>query len=243
MGMVVPSCRLPLPLKSRSHTNMILTYCGKGPCSSSSEVWSRSLERLGNGLLETRSRVRYSSHMVRSPTHNSRGKPSDKILSDSLATGTFWIVQGTSNMPFYAVGTNYSPTGNTLEGIQTPEYNATVGLYYVVLALLTFIYLICSIRTNVCLFLALFLLVITFALTAATFFQVALGNAENAARLQLVLLSLESDSKTINKPVLTMERDRLLVLSTLPFAYQFGTYSLCKYSTQSIFLLRFQLEI
>jgi hypothetical protein len=30
-------------------------------------------------------------------------------------------------MPFFAVGTNYSPTGNTLEGIETPEYNATVG--------------------------------------------------------------------------------------------------------------------
>ncbi|KAJ5388672.1 hypothetical protein N7509_011213 [Penicillium cosmopolitanum] len=99
--------------------------------------------------------------------------------------GTFWIVQGTSNMPFYAVGTNYSPTGNSLEGIQTPEYNATVGLYYVILSVLTFVYLICSIRTNICLFSALFLLVITFALTAATFFQVALGNAENAAKLQL----------------------------------------------------------
>jgi succinate-acetate transporter protein len=93
-------------------------------------------------------------------------------------------------MPFYAVGTNYSPTGNSLEGMQTPEYNATVGLYYVILSVLTFVYLICSIRTNICLFSALFLLVITFALTAATFFQVALGNAENAAKLQLVFIIL-----------------------------------------------------
>lgn len=117
--------------------------------------------------------------------------------------GTFWIVQGTSNMPFFAVGTNYSPTGNSLEGMQTPEYSATVGslqstashsekiktnvaigLYYAILAVLTFVYLICSLRTNVCLFLALFLLVITFALTAATFFQTALGNAVHAAKLQ-----------------------------------------------------------
>lgn len=125
--------------------------------------------------------------MVRISAHDVGKINMHKFISDNVATGTFWIVQGTSNMPFYAVGTNYSPTGNTLEGIQTPEYNATVGLYYVVLALLTFIYLICSIRTNVCLFLALFLLVFTFALTAATFFQVALGNAENAARLQLVI--------------------------------------------------------
>ncbi|KAJ5684690.1 uncharacterized protein N7477_001035 [Penicillium maclennaniae] len=98
--------------------------------------------------------------------------------------GTFWIVQGTSMMPFFAVGTNYSPTGNSLEGMTTAEYSATVGLYFVILAVITSVYLVCSIRTNVCLFLALFLLVITFSLTAATFFQAALGNAIQAARLQ-----------------------------------------------------------
>ncbi|KAJ5714171.1 uncharacterized protein N7483_011352 [Penicillium malachiteum] len=72
--------------------------------------------------------------------------------------GTFWIVQGTTQMPFFGVGTNYSATGNTIEGAKTPEYAATVGLYYVILSILTFVYLICSIRTNFCLFLALFLL-------------------------------------------------------------------------------------
>lgn len=110
-------------------------------------------------------------------------------------------------MPFYAVGTNYSPTGNSLEGTQTPEFNATVGpflpshphqtcskqltrhhagLYYVTLAVLTFVYLICSIRTNACLFLALFLLVITFSLFAAVYFQIAAGNMLQAEKLQMV---------------------------------------------------------
>lgn len=42
-------------------------------------------------------------------------------------TGTFWLVQGTSLMPFFAVGTMYSPDGNTLEGMETAEYSATVG--------------------------------------------------------------------------------------------------------------------
>ena len=45
----------------------------------------------------------------------------------AIPTGTFWLVQGTSLMPFFAVGTMYSPTGNTLEGMQTPEYSATIG--------------------------------------------------------------------------------------------------------------------
>ncbi|CEL03788.1 Putative GPR1/FUN34/YaaH-class plasma membrane protein [Aspergillus calidoustus] len=99
--------------------------------------------------------------------------------------GTFWLVQGATLMPFFATGTNYSPTGNSLEGQQTESYAASVAFYYVFLALLTFIYLICSIRTNICLFTALFLLVITFALTAGSFFQLANGEAELAHRLQV----------------------------------------------------------
>ncbi|KAJ5249076.1 hypothetical protein N7468_000527 [Penicillium chermesinum] len=97
----------------------------------------------------------------------------------------FGIAQGTSLMPFFAVGTNYASSGNTLQGIQTPEYNATVGLYYVTLAIVTAVYLMCSIRTNVSLFLALFFLVITFALFAAVYFQNALGNTATAAKLQV----------------------------------------------------------
>lgn len=54
----------------------------------------------------------------------------DPIPKANSPPGTFWIVQGTSQMPFFAVGTNYSPTGNTLEGMQTPEYSATVGSYH-----------------------------------------------------------------------------------------------------------------
>ncbi|KAL2833592.1 GPR1/FUN34/yaaH family-domain-containing protein [Aspergillus pseudoustus] len=99
--------------------------------------------------------------------------------------GTFWLVQGATLMPFFATGTNYSPTGNSLEGQQTESYAASVAFYYVFLALLTFIYLICSIRTNICLFTALFLLVITFSLTAGSFFQLANGEAELAHRLQV----------------------------------------------------------
>ncbi|KAE8318547.1 GPR1/FUN34/yaaH family-domain-containing protein [Aspergillus transmontanensis] len=99
--------------------------------------------------------------------------------------GTFWIVQGTGLMPLFATGLHYSSTGNALEGMQTPSYNATVGFYYIALTILTFVYTICSIRTNICLFAALFLLVITFSLFAATYFQLALGEIALAARLQM----------------------------------------------------------
>ncbi|KAJ5610851.1 hypothetical protein N7510_007570 [Penicillium lagena] len=98
--------------------------------------------------------------------------------------GTFWIVQGTTLIPDFGTGTQYSPTGNGLEGMKTAEYSATIGLYYVILSVVTFVYLICSIRTNAALFIALFLLVIAFALYAGMYFQIALGNAAQAATLQ-----------------------------------------------------------
>lgn len=58
--------------------------------------------------------------------------------------------------------------------------------YYLFLGLLTFIYLICSIRTNMCLFTALFLLVITFCLVAGAFFQTANGAHALAEKLLVV---------------------------------------------------------
>lgn len=33
-------------------------------------------------------------------------------------------------MPFFAVGTMYSADGNTLEGMETAEYSATVGEFF-----------------------------------------------------------------------------------------------------------------
>ena len=42
--------------------------------------------------------------------------------------GTFWIVAGTQLIPSFAVGAQYSPTGNSLEGMTTSSYFATVGM-------------------------------------------------------------------------------------------------------------------
>lgn len=112
-------------------------------------------------------------------------------------------------MPFFATGLNYSPTGNSFEGQKTPAYHATLGMppllpppcatrdnanapfrltgfYFISLGLLTCIYLVCSLRTNICLFSALFLLIITFSLIAGSYFQLANGSTELAEKLQVV---------------------------------------------------------
>lgn len=45
--------------------------------------------------------------------------------------GTFWLVVGTNLEPLYAGGANYSPTGNSLEGMNTPGYYATFGMTHI----------------------------------------------------------------------------------------------------------------
>ena len=54
----------------------------------------------------------------------------EHLFNNKIGIGTFWLVQGTTLIPSFAVGTMYSPNGNTLEGMQTAEYSATVGKLY-----------------------------------------------------------------------------------------------------------------
>ena len=56
-----------------------------------------------------------------------RGTTITRHVANASQLGTFWIVQGTSLIPWFGVGTNYSPTGNSLEGMKTPEFAATTG--------------------------------------------------------------------------------------------------------------------
>ncbi|KAJ5398591.1 GPR1/FUN34/yaaH family-domain-containing protein [Penicillium sp. CMV-2018d] len=100
--------------------------------------------------------------------------------------GAFWLVEGTSLIPSFGVGVNYSSTGNNMEGITTSGYHACIGIYYIALAVLSFLFLVCSIRTNVCLLSAIVLIVVTFTLSACSNFQIAFGNDHLGDRLQVV---------------------------------------------------------
>ncbi|KNG89265.1 hypothetical protein ANOM_001614 [Aspergillus nomiae NRRL 13137] len=99
--------------------------------------------------------------------------------------GSFWLVNGASLMPFFGVGTNYSPTGNSLEGQTTPMFYSTVAFFYVFLGVLTFIYTICALRTNLCLLVGLFMLVIDVGFFCGVYFHLALGHDALAAKLQI----------------------------------------------------------
>lgn len=86
--------------------------------------WCRFLEQLVNGSLEIRSPVSSSSLMVSC----SRLLLHWRLPKHIRCQGTFFIAQGTMLIPSFGVGTLYSPSGDSLEGMETVEFKATVGM-------------------------------------------------------------------------------------------------------------------
>ncbi|KIW83886.1 hypothetical protein Z517_03132 [Fonsecaea pedrosoi CBS 271.37] len=99
--------------------------------------------------------------------------------------GTFWIVAGTQLVPWFGVGVQYSTTGDNFHGMTEPAYFATVGFYYVSLAMITTIFAICALRTNIVFFSALFTLIFAFGCAAGAFWHLALGNADTGNKLTI----------------------------------------------------------
>ncbi|KIV79909.1 hypothetical protein PV11_07449 [Exophiala sideris] len=97
--------------------------------------------------------------------------------------GTFWLVAGTQLVPAFGVGIHYSATGDSLAGMSEPAYYATFGFYYLTLAMVTTVFTVCSLRTNIVFFSALFTLIFAFACAAGAFWNLALGNVHAGERL------------------------------------------------------------
>ncbi|KAK5019084.1 GPR1/FUN34/yaaH family-domain-containing protein [Cryomyces antarcticus] len=97
--------------------------------------------------------------------------------------GAFWLVQGCTLIPWFGVGANYSPTGNTLEGSATPEFYATFAFYLLFMGVVTFCFMICAIRTNIVLFMVLLILVIAFGCLSGAYWQFAEGNVVEGGKL------------------------------------------------------------
>ncbi|KAK4935550.1 hypothetical protein LTR10_023413 [Elasticomyces elasticus] len=116
--------------------------------------------------------------------------------------GTFWLVAGTQLVPAFGVGIHYSATGDSLAGMSESAYYATFGIsthcqgissrqgsneetgfYYLTLAMVTTVFTVCSLRTNIVFFSALFTLIFAFACAAGAFWNLALGNVHAGERL------------------------------------------------------------
>ena len=104
--------------------------------------------------------------------------------------GAFWLSFAATLQPFYYAYGLYAPAGSTSEaaGLTTVGFTASFGFFLVFMGVLCFIYLICSLRTNVVFVVIFFTLVCAFGLLAGSYWQNALAIGDpkghpNAAHL------------------------------------------------------------
>lgn len=97
--------------------------------------------------------------------------------------GAFWLTYGATLTPYYNASGAYSPTNPTAGGTD-PVFMATFAFFLLWMGVLCFVYLICSLRTNIVFFLIFLLLVPAFCCLAGSFWHAAQGNAATALTLQ-----------------------------------------------------------
>ena len=124
--------------------------------------------------------------------------------------GSFFLSHALSLIPWFGVGVQYSLEGNNLEGMETPAYFATLGkpislpsplsitmltrlnfeiqsgFYQLAVAMLTAVFTVCAIRTNLVFFCALFILTFALACSAGSAWNIALGNLKTGQNLNKV---------------------------------------------------------
>ena len=96
----------------------------------------------------------------------------------------FWLSFGATLQPqYYAYGLYAAPGEDPSTGIATVGFTASFAFFLVFMGLLCFIFLICSLRTNIVFVVIFFTLVLTFTLLAGSYWQNAnaIGNKDLAA--------------------------------------------------------------
>ncbi|PBP18420.1 hypothetical protein BUE80_DR010820 [Diplocarpon rosae] len=94
-----------------------------------------------------------------------------------MSFGAFWLSFAATLQPFYAASASYAPNPVTspAEGLATVGFNASFGFFFVFMAVLCVIYLVCSLRTNAVFVVIFFTLVLGFGLLAGAYWQTANG--------------------------------------------------------------------
>ncbi|KAJ5232124.1 hypothetical protein N7468_005080 [Penicillium chermesinum] len=100
--------------------------------------------------------------------------------------GAFCLALGATLTPAFNAAAPYSADGtNTLQGLHSPEFLTTFAFFFVFMALLMFIYIICALRTNVVFVLIFTGLFLYFCLFAASWWHLAAGNLVVGNRCQV----------------------------------------------------------
>ncbi|KAF2469684.1 uncharacterized protein BDR25DRAFT_228345 [Lindgomyces ingoldianus] len=99
--------------------------------------------------------------------------------------GAFWLGWAATLQPFYNAYGAYSTTDNPADGLATTGFRSSFAFFFVAMGIMCFVYLICSLRTNVCFFMIFLTLVFAFSMLAGTYWQLNNGNTALAGRLQI----------------------------------------------------------
>jgi uncharacterized protein len=88
--------------------------------------------------------------------------------------GAFWLTYAATLTPYFNAAIAYDPT-HPAAAASNPVFAATFAYFPLYMALLCFIFLVCSLRTNVVFFGIFLLLVPAFGCLAGTFWKIAEG--------------------------------------------------------------------
>ncbi|KXL49739.1 hypothetical protein M433DRAFT_66810 [Acidomyces richmondensis BFW] len=98
--------------------------------------------------------------------------------------GSFWLAFGATLQPTYnAYGAFSSDPSDPAKGLNSPTFNASFAYFMLIMGVLCFVFLICSIRTNVVFFLIFLLLVPAFGCLAGAYWSLAEGKSSTANTL------------------------------------------------------------
>lgn len=105
-----------------------------------------------------------------------------------VSFGAFWLSYGGLLLPQLNAYAAYAPPDamSVAEGLQTQGFNASFGFVTLSMGILCFMYLICSIRTNIAFVIVFLTLLIAFSLITGAYWLLAqdyTGNAAQAAKL------------------------------------------------------------
>jgi len=97
--------------------------------------------------------------------------------------GGFWLSFGGTLQPFFNAIVAYDPT-HPNQAASNPTFAATWAFFLLYMGLLCFVYMICSVRTNLVFFGIFLTLVCAFGCLAGSYWNAALGKASLALTLQ-----------------------------------------------------------
>lgn len=104
--------------------------------------------------------------------------------------GSFWLAYGGLLNPSFAAFSSYAPADakSGAEGLQTTGFNASIAYWFLFMGLICFVFLICSLRTNIAFFIIFLSLVVAFGLLTGAFLLNADDITGNAARVHKLIV-------------------------------------------------------